>query len=54
MIGSNNVCHLYSQPILPEVDEPVVLPAEPVTLPGPSEDDPWNIPGPKVNPTPKA
>jgi hypothetical protein len=38
-----------------EILEPVVIPVErpavaPYTLP---DNDPWNVPGPKVNPEPK-
>lgn len=41
--------------------EPVVVPAEPKIKPKPvprrrqkpEEDSPWNVPRPKVNPTPK-
>lgn len=32
--------------------EPVIKPA-PVIVPEPDEDDPWNVPAPKINPTPK-
>lgn len=40
---------------LPEVlpAEPVTKPA-PVTIPRPSENDPFNVPAPLVDPTPKA
>ncbi len=42
----------------PEILEPIVKPA-PVTTPEPSpvkqpdRDDPFNVPAPKINPTPK-
>jgi hypothetical protein len=38
---------------------PVIVPMEPVTkpspviTPAPSQDDPFNVPAPKINPTPK-
>ena len=45
-----------------QMTEPAVKPAEPITKPKPSRevkpkpnrDDPWTVPAPKVNPTPKA
>jgi hypothetical protein len=39
---------------LPEVmpAEPITKPA-PTTIPQPAEDDPFNVPAPKINPTPK-
>ncbi|HUU89503.1 MAG TPA: hypothetical protein VMX17_17350 [Candidatus Glassbacteria bacterium] len=43
----------------PETLEPLVKPADPEVIPEivpkkePEEDSPWNVPGPKVDPTPK-
>lgn len=45
-----------------KMTEPAVIPAEPdvkpkpsrETEPNPEENDPWMVPAPKVNPTPKA
>jgi hypothetical protein len=37
------------------VKEPTTKPAEPGTAPTPDKgDDPWNVPEPSVEPTPKA
>lgn len=38
--------------VSPDVAEPITKPA-PVKTPKPSENDPFDVPAPKINPTPK-
>ena len=40
------------EPLVEPDVEPLVLP-EVLPLPAPDPDDPWAVPNPKVNPTPK-
>lgn len=41
-------------PLYPEVEEPVTKPTtKPDVAPRPDHDDPFNVPAPKVDPTPK-
>jgi hypothetical protein len=43
------------QPDTAPVKEPETAPAEPGTSPSPGkDDDPWKVPAPDVEPTPKA
>ncbi|MCC7514220.1 MAG: hypothetical protein IT212_05985 [Bacteroidia bacterium] len=48
------------QIVINNCPNPEVLPAEPITIPKqpetparPSKDDPFNVPAPKIDPTPK-
>lgn len=48
-----NAITMSPEPATAPVKEPETKPAEPTTNPG-KDDDPWKVPAPSVNPTPKA
>lgn len=47
------VSHVPGPEIMEPEILPEVLPAEPTVIPRPKEDDPFNVPAPLVDPTPK-